>query len=118
MWIQIHKILTKHLCIRYCKTMHSCAGFSYSFRYFLQKSSLIAQKMHIFNDKEVTGCFFRKNVKMFESLYLGFIDSYRVYFNDCLFSFTYQIVIILHFWYKIGGKIFICVGDLMNSDLK
>ena len=44
--------------------------------------------------------------------------SYRVYFNDCLFSFTYQIALILHFWYKIGGKIFICVGHLMNSDLK
>ena len=44
--------------------------------------------------------------------------TYRVSFNDCLFSFTYQIAIIIHFWYKICGKIFICVGHLMNSDLK
>ena len=45
-------------------------------------------------------------------------SKYRVFFNDCLFSFTYQIALILHFWYKIGGKIFICVVHLMNSDLK
>ena len=39
-------------------------------------------------------------------------------FNDCLFSFINQKAVILHIWYKIGGKIFICVGHLMNSDLK
>ena len=39
-------------------------------------------------------------------------------YTGCLFSFTYQKAVILHFWYKIGGKIIICVGHLMNSDLK
>ena len=46
------------------------------------------------------------------------IRTYRVIFNDCIFSFSYQIALILYFWYKIGGKMFICVLHLMNSDLK
>ena len=61
-----------------------------------------------------------------EELYLVSLDSirnnekcmYRVIFNDCLFSFSYQIALILYFWYKIGGKMFVCVLHLMNNDLK
>ena len=37
------------------------------------------------------------------------LSRYRVLFNDCLFSFSYQIALILYLWYKIGGRMSICV---------
>ena len=34
------------------------------------------------------------------------------------FLLLIKLLLFVNFWYKIGGNIFICVGHLMNSDLK
>ena len=38
-----------------------------------------------------------------------YVFEYRVLFNDCIFSFSYQIALISYFCYKICGKKFISV---------
>jgi hypothetical protein len=42
--------------------------------------------------------------------------SYRVFFNDCLFSFLYFSGLNELLGWLIGGKISVCMGHLMDED--